>query len=135
MRKPSAQVSERMRAVRTSGTALELAVKEVVRNLGVRYRLNVITLPDKPDLPNKSQGWAIFVNDCMWHGHACAEKRQPKANKSFWKIKIQSNRERDARNRKRLRMAGLDFLDVWQCEIQKLGVAQRKIRRFFRNRA
>src|SRR5690349_851996 len=113
--KPSEQMSKRMRAVRTSGTSLELLVRQIVRSMGVRYRTNVTNLPGKPDLANKTQGWAILVNGCMWHGHTCAKERQPKVNVDFWHDKIQTNRRRDARNRKQLGKAGLAVLTIWQC--------------------
>lgn len=135
MRKPKAHISRRMRAVRTSGTNLELAVREMVRSIGVRYRTNVATLPGKPDLANKRQGWAILVNGCMWHGHACAKHRQSKVNKDFWREKILTNRRRDARNRNQLRKAGMSVLTVWQCELRRPLVTERKIVAFFRDQA
>ncbi len=131
--RPKAHVSRRMRAVRTSGTNLELAVQELVRKIGVRYRTNVITLPGKPDLANKTQGWAIMVHGCMWHGHSCAKDRQPKVNTDFWCEKINANRRRDARNRNQLRKAGIAVLTVWQCELRRPAVAQRKIGAFFKD--
>jgi DNA mismatch endonuclease (patch repair protein) len=135
MDEPPAHVSKRMRAVRTSGTALELAVRKLIWNMGFRYRTNVTTLPGKPDLANKKQGWAIFVNGCMWHGHACAKSRQPKINTAFWREKIKANRRRDARNRNQLREAGIAVLTIWQCELRRHSITERKIRAFFKGKA
>jgi DNA mismatch endonuclease, patch repair protein len=135
MTKPKPHVSKRMRTVRTSSTNLELAVRELVRDMGIRYRANVGTLPGKPDLANKRQGWAIMVNGCMWHGHACAKDRQPKVNIGFWREKIRTNRRRDARNRNQLRKAGMVVLTVWQCELRRPAVAERKIGAFFKGQA
>lgn len=124
-----------MRAVRTSGTALELVVRRLVRSMGVRYRTNVTTLPGKPDLANKTQGWAILVNGCMWHGHSCAKERQPKVNVDFWRKKIQANQRRDARNRIQLRKAGMAVLTIWQCDLRRPAIAERKIRAFLRGQS
>jgi len=134
MKQRKAIVSRRMRAIRTSGTAPELAVRHLVRKMGIRYRTNVNTLPGKPDLANQRQGWAIMVNGCMWHGHSCAKHRQPKVNVAFWREKIRSNQQRDVRNRAQLRKSGIAVLTVWQCELRRPEVAERKLKVFLRNR-
>ena len=51
-----------MRRVRQRGTSPEIIVARICRDLGLRYRLNVKSLPGSPDLANKTKRWAIFVN-------------------------------------------------------------------------
>ena len=36
---------------------------------GYRYRLNVKSVPGKPDIVMRPYRTAIFVNGCFWHGH------------------------------------------------------------------
>jgi DNA mismatch endonuclease, patch repair protein len=85
--------------------------------MGLRYRLNVKSLPGSPDLANKTKRWAIFVNGCFWHGHKnCRLASTPKRNQGFWLSKFADNRARDARKIKELRKLGFRAAIVWQCE-------------------
>src|SRR6266545_3167916 len=58
---------------------------------------------------------AVFVDGCFWHG--CPEHRAlPRANESWWRAKINRNRERDAETDARLRDAGWAVIRVWEHE-------------------
>lgn len=106
-----------MQRVRQQGTPAELKVAKLCREIGLRYRLNVRTLPGSPDLANKSAGWAIFVHGCFWHRHpGCSKATTPKRNAQFWLDKFAANRARDSRNAKELRVAGYKVVIVWECE-------------------
>ena len=106
-----------MQRVRRQGTPAETFVAEVCRSLGLRYRLNVKSLPGSPDLANKRKRWAIFVNGCFWHHHkGCKLGTVPKRNGSFWREKLAGNRRRDAAKIKQLRRVGFKIIIVWQCE-------------------
>jgi len=106
-----------MRRVRQRGTSPEIIVAEICRDLGLRYRLNVKSLPGSPDLANKTKRWAIFVNGCFWHRHtACRLATPPKRNRAFWSEKFAANRSRDARKIRELRALGYRVAVVWQCE-------------------
>jgi len=79
-----------MQRVRQRGTPAEKTVARACRELGLRYRLNVKSLPGSPDLANKAQGWAIFVHGCFWHRHRhCAKTTTPKRNARFWREKFE----------------------------------------------
>lgn len=89
----------------------------MVSAAGVRYRLNNSKLPGSPDLSNMTQGWAIFVHGCFWHGHRnCRRATVPKSNHAFWIAKIAANRARDSRKCRELRQMGLGVLTVWECK-------------------
>jgi DNA mismatch endonuclease (patch repair protein) len=106
-----------MRRVRQRGTSPEIIVARICRDLGLRYRLNVKSLPGSPDLANKTKRWAIFVNGCFWHHHtACNLATTPKRNGGFWRKKFRANRLRDTRKIKELRALGYRVAVVWQCE-------------------
>ena len=108
-----------MRRVRQKGTAAEKVVASACRELGLRYRRNVKSLPGSPDLANKTHRWAIFVHGCFWHRHPrCGKATTPKRNAAFWREKFETNRIRDARKARQLRRAGYRIIVIWQCETE-----------------
>ena len=114
-----------MRSVRQRDTVPEIRVRQLVSQLGYRYRLNRRDLPGSPDLSNETRGWAIFVHGCFWHGHRNCKKtkggrsgRVPAKNSSFWSEKLAANRARDARKSRELRRAGFRVLTIWECELR-----------------
>lgn len=87
---------------------------------GYRYRLNVKSVPGKPDIVMRKYRTAIFVNGCFWHGHeGCKQFVLPKTNTDFWQTKIARNRERDQRNDDELTHAGWQVIVIWQCKLSK----------------
>lgn len=117
-----------MQRVRQRGTPAEKAAASACRELGLRYRLNVKSLPGSPDLANKKERWAIFVHGCFWHRHPkCSKATTPKRNAKFWRQKFHANRERDNRKIAQLRALGYRVLVLWQCEAERDGLLQRRI--------
>lgn len=116
-----------MQRVRQKGTSVERIVADACRSLGLRYRLNVRSLPGSPDLANKSQRWAIFVNGCFWHNHKhCRLGSIPSRNAQFWQRKFADNRKRDALKIRQLRQLGFRVVIVWQCQAKTAeGLADR----------
>lgn len=108
-----------MRAVKGANTAPELQVRKILWAEGFRYRLNVKTLPGKPDIVLRSRHAAIFVHGCFWHGHDCKRgARMPKANNAYWQAKIERNCARDVRNMAALKKAGWRTLTIWECQMK-----------------
>jgi DNA mismatch endonuclease, patch repair protein len=100
-----------------NGTPAERAVAAVCSKLGLRYRLNVKSLPGSPDLANKTGRWAIFVHGCFWHRHpGCPKTTTPKRNARFWREKFEVNQKRDAAKVAMLQSAGFKVAVVWECE-------------------
>ncbi len=125
-----AQRSAVMRAVKSSDTKPEIALRKALFALGYRYRLNVRTLPGKPDLVFPRHGAVIFVHGCFWHGHDCKRgRRVPKTNRAYWVDKIARNKARDEKARNALTALGWRVLTVWECELKTLDPASLKIRR------
>lgn len=58
-----------MSHIKGSGTKPELKVRRWLWRHGYRYRLNVKSVPGKPDIVLRTYRTAIFVNGCFWHGH------------------------------------------------------------------
>lgn len=122
-----------MRAVKSSDTGPERAVREGVRHLGFarRYRLDGRGLAGKPDLVFSTLRKAIFVHGCFWHGHDCKRgARAPKDNASYWSTKIARNRARDATVLKTLKREGWSALVVWECETRDTHMLDKKLSRF-----
>ena len=58
-----------MSHIRSRDTKPELKVRRWLWHHGYRYRLNVKSIPGKPDIVMRPYRTAIFVNGCFWHGH------------------------------------------------------------------
>ena len=104
----------------------EILVRKFLFSQGFRYRINVKTLPGKPDIVLPKYKIVIFVNGCFWHGHNCKKGKLPSSNIDFWKEKISNNKSRDNKNTDLLVKLGWKVIIIWQCEISN--VNSRKIR-------
>ena len=127
--------SERMSRVRGANTKPELRVRRLVHGMGYRYRLHRRTLPGTPDLVFPSRRKVIFVHGCFWHRHPdpkCPLARLPKSRLEFWRPKLEGNRERDVRNRERLREIGWEPLVIWECRLRDESGLRREIRDFLK---
>ena len=109
-----------MSHIRGKATKPELAVRRWLWTHGYRYRLNVKSVPGKPDIVMRKYRTAIFVNGCFWHGHeGCSQFVMPKSNTEFWRDKIEGNRKRDQKNYETLIQAGWQVIVLWQCQLKK----------------
>ena len=114
-----AATSARLGRVRQRGTAPELQVRALLRQLGIRWGHQRVRLPGSPDIVNLSAGWCIFVHGCFWHSHkGCQRATLPRRNNAFWRAKFTANRSRDARVLRQLRANGLKALVVWECDAE-----------------
>ena len=86
--------SEIMSRIRGKGTKPELAVRILLRSMGLRYRLHYKVGGRSIDVAFPSKKVAVFVDGCFWHG--CPRHcKLPKTNKEYWLPKIRRNKERD----------------------------------------
>jgi len=107
-----------MSHIRSRNTKPELLVRRWLWKHGYHYRLNVKSVPGKPDIVMRRYRTAIFVNGCFWHGHEeCGKFRIPQSNVEFWSEKIRRNRERDSRNYQILSENGWQVIVVWECQL------------------
>lgn len=117
-----------MSHIKGSGTKPELKVRQWLWSHGYRYRLNVKSVPGKPDIVLRPYRTAIFVNGCFWHGHGVRPPaaqienspccKIPQTNRSFWLEKIRRNQERDQRNYHVLQENGWQVIVVWECQLK-----------------
>ena len=122
--------SENMRAIRSTDTLPEMAVRSLVHKLGYRFRLHRQDLPGKPDLVFPARRKVIFVHGCFWHGHACKTGLIPKTNRDFWLPKLRRNKARDKKNLEALTQQGWDALVIWQCELENGSAVRGRVKRF-----
>ena len=126
------QRHKNMAAIHSKNTKPELIVRKWLWSHGYRYRLNVKSVPGKPDIVMRRYRTAIFVNGCFWHGHltqftiqnsqfkiedsACC--KIPKTNRVFWVKKICRNMERDQENYHVLQENGWHCIVIWECQLK-----------------
>ncbi len=126
-----------MSHIKGKGTKPELKVRRWLWSHGYRYRLNVKSVPRKPDIVLRPYRTAIFVNGCFWHGHGVAEPpaksdelraksdlinsaccKIPTTNREFWVEKIRRNQMRDQQNYALLQENGWQVIIIWECQLK-----------------
>ena len=116
-----AQRSATMRAIRSTNTKPELAIRKALHARGYRYRLHVKNLPGKPDLVFTARRSVIFVHGCFWHGHGCSVAgTEPKTNVTYWTEKFVRNKDRDNTQLEKLKSLGWNILVIWECDLLHL---------------
>lgn len=107
----STEVKLRMLMVRAHITGWRLLPTEILGN---------------PDFIFPGLRIAIFVDGCFWHG--CPRcYRRPSSNQNYWDAKVQRNRDRDRRQRSKLRREGWHVLSIWEHELRSPVKVLRKI--------
>ena len=120
-----------MASNRGSDTSPELVVRKLLHSAGYRYRLHDRGLPGCPDLVLPSRGKVILVHGCFWHRHRCKKGRStPKTRPAFWSNKLDGNKARDAKNRRKLRRLGWDVLTIWECQTRDVDKLKERLVRF-----
>jgi DNA mismatch endonuclease (patch repair protein) len=120
-----------MSRIRDKNTKPEIVVRQLVRQMGIGYRLHVKDLPGKPDLVFRKHKKIIFVHGCFWHMHACKYGRVvPKTNTEFWQKKRLSNKLRDIKNRQELNRLGWKSIVIWECQTRNPECLLKKLKTF-----
>lgn len=120
-----------MSRIRGRDTKLEWRVREILKSLGCRYRLQYSKLPGKPDFAFPGKRKVIWVHGCFWHRHEnCSLARLPKGHRDFWVPKLEENQRRDLESQDKIRQMGWEVLVIWECELRNISAVESKIRRF-----
>ena len=131
-----------MSRIHGKATKPELKVRQWLWRHGYRYRLNVKSVPGKPDIVMRRYRTAIFVNGCFWHGHNVETRfiaslqaipnsscwKIPQTNREFWVNKIKRNQERDQRNYQVLHDNGWQVIVVWECQLTPKRIEETMLR-------
>ena len=112
------QRSYNMSRIKGKNTKPELLVRKWLWSRGYRYRLHRKDLPGKPDIVFPRQRKAVFVHGCFWHKHDCRYFKWPRANREFWRKKINGNAQRDQENYQALRANDWKYFIIWECELK-----------------
>jgi DNA mismatch endonuclease (patch repair protein) len=112
-----------MAGIRRRDTRNELAVRRALHARGFRYRLDVRTLPGRPDVVLPRWNAIILVHGCFWHSHDCGLCRIPATRPDFWREKLDRNASRDQHNVAMLLEGGWRVATVWECALRGRGQA------------
>lgn len=107
-----------MSRIKGRDTKPEIALRKELWRRGLRYRLNVKSLPGKPDIVFVRAKIAIFVDGDFWHGKKLSPERLKKMS-PYWQKKIIGNMERDLRVNKQLDMMGYSVFRFSEKDIFK----------------
>ena len=114
-----------MASIKSKDTEPELLVRQALWKRGLRYRVNVRTLPGKPDIVFTRAKIAIFCDGDFWHGHNWAVRgmasleEELNSYSEFCRSKILSNIERDSKNTLALTESGWIVIRLWESDIRK----------------
>ena len=119
-----------MRSINKKNTRPELAVRQVLHAMGLRFRLHRRDLPGTPDVVLPRHRAVVLVHGCFWHQHAgCKHAKLPRTRPEYWLPKLARNAERDARSKAALEAAGWRVFVVWECETKDRQALARRLRR------
>lgn len=108
-----------MSQIRCKDTKPEIVVRKFLHSNGMRFRLHNKNLPGKPDLTLSRHKTVIFVNGCFWHGHqGCKYFVIPKTRTKWWQDKIDTTKNRDRENMKKLNELGWNTIIIWECDLK-----------------
>ena len=120
-----------MSRIRGKDTAPEKLIRGLLRAQGYRFSLYSKRLPGCPDIVLSKRRRVVFIHGCFWHGHkGCRRASLPSTNKRFWIRKITGNVARDVRVRSEIRKLGWKSLVIWQCQIKKRKMLERRLEHF-----
>lgn len=108
-----------MSRIKGKNTKPEMLVRRFLFANGFRYRLNVKTLPGKPDIVLPKYKTVIFINGCFWHGHkGCKYFVVPKTRTEWWLNKIKDTQKRDREAEIQLNTLGWKVITLWECQLK-----------------
>jgi DNA mismatch endonuclease, patch repair protein len=116
----STDAGRHLRRRRKTDTAPELALRQALHALGVRFRLHRQLAPGcTPDIVLPARRIAIFVDGCWWHSCPKHGRTRPFTgpNAAAWEAKMRRNRERDLRSTQLANAQGWTAVRVWECAI------------------
>lgn len=107
-----------MRAVKQRDNASELSIRSILHRHGLRFRVHRHLIPGRSrtvDVVLAKAKIAVFVDGCFWHScprHATL----PKANREWWRAKLQANKTRDRQTDRALVRLGWRVMRIWEHE-------------------
>lgn len=102
-------------------TKPELMLRRALRGKGLRYKLDVASLPGRPDLVVPAARLAVFCDGDFWHGRQLRRRLEKLAgghNSAYWVAKIKSNVARDRRIKRSLEDSGWTVVRLWESDVR-----------------
>lgn len=110
--------SEMMSRVKNRDSKMEVSFRRELWKHGFRYRKNSARHFGKPDIVLPKYQTAIFLDSCFWHG--CEEHCQlPTTRVTFWKEKIERNKQRDEEVNSHYKTIGWRIIRLWEHDLIK----------------
>ena len=104
-----------MSRIRGKDTGPERTIAAALSALGLKWERHAPDLPGRPDFVFRGRRLAIFVDGDFWHGWRFPQWRDKLSEK--WEAKIEGNRQRDVRNRRRLQRMGWKVVRLWEHQV------------------
>ncbi|MEX5256923.1 very short patch repair endonuclease [Kocuria arenosa] len=107
-----------MQGNRGRDTTPEIAVRRLVHERGLRYRVHARPEDDlrrTADLLFRRARIAVFIDGCYWHG-CPVHFNLPATNVRYWETKIGRNRARDLETTGLLQQRGWTVMRFWEHE-------------------
>jgi len=101
-------------------TRPEVLLRQALWRTGLRYRVEVGSLPGRPDVAIATARLAVFCDGDFWHGRDLRHRLKKLAvghNAHYWVSKIKSNVDRDRRVGKLLHGRGWEALRLWESDV------------------
>lgn len=121
------QRSRNMASIRSKGNrTTEWAFRQLLREARISGWRRHVDLPGKPDFAFRLHRLAVFIDGCFWHG--CPRcYRLPEDNRGYWKAKVDSNRARDRRRTRELRLLNWRVLRIWEHALESPSARRRAV--------
>ena len=116
----SEERSARMARVKSTGNrSTEGRVERVLAERGIEgWTKHCRDVPGTPDFYFSKYRLALFVHGCFWHACPKCNRRIPRTRRDFWVKKLDDNRRRDQRVRRKLWKQGYHVVRVWEHQLR-----------------
>jgi DNA mismatch endonuclease (patch repair protein) len=113
--------SDLMSKVRSTGNrSTERKVEVILKEAGIKgWNKHPKRVLGHPDFFFPKSRVVVFVDGCFWHACPHCRRPLPTGNAEYWTRKIESNRLRDNRVRRKLRGQGFHVFRIWEHELKR----------------
>jgi DNA mismatch endonuclease (patch repair protein) len=123
--------SKIMGAIHSKDTKPELILRDALSNEGVEFETNFCK--HKIDIAFPKQKIAIFVDGCFWHG-CPIHSHEIKSNESYWKQKLEKNKQRDKMKTEQLQAQNWTVMRFWEHELVNTKIITNQILKQLKNK-
>ena len=122
-----AKRSEIMSMIRAKNTQVERLVFSHLRSKKIYFQKHYKGAPGCPDIALPKKKKAVFIDGDFWHGRDFDRIRRGKKPDDYWVKKIQSNMDRDRKQRTVLRRSGWSIIRIWESELKRIKTRQSRL--------